>query len=107
MFVWTLVNDIKGENGGRRFPPGAEVDVESGRLLFLREHLHVITIFVDIVRGLVREDCLDGDTFTQAFPYPFHLQSASCGFGSYLEGGFGGFGERGRKGAPVRYREGV
>ena len=76
MLVWALVNDIKGHNSGRRFPARAEVDVDLSRFL-LCDDLHVIPILVLIIRGFVREDGVNGHTFTQALPYSFHLQSAS------------------------------
>ena len=55
----------------------------------------------------MREDCLNGHTFAQAFPYPFHLHSAGGRIRSYFESGFGSFDEIGRNRVPVRYGEGV
>jgi hypothetical protein len=73
MLVWALVNDIKGDDSGRRFPSRTKVDIDLSRFL-LRYDLHVIAVLVlFIIRGFMGEDRVDGHAFTQAPPYPFHF----------------------------------
>ena len=101
MFVRALVNDIKCQNSGRRFPPRPDVDVDRYRFL------HAIPILGIVIERLVRENGLDGHTFTQAFSYPFHLQTTGGCFRSDFEGRLGGIDEERRNRSPAWYWEGV
>ena len=106
MFVRALVDDIKRHDSRRRFPPGADVNIDLCRPFFRRD-LYVIPVFVLAVRRLVWENGVNGDALAQAFSYPLHLQSAGGRFGSDLEGGLGSFNQRRRNGPSAWYGEGV
>ena len=106
MLVRALVNDIKCHDSGRRFPPRADVDIDLHRSPS-RHDLYVIPVLVLIIRRLVWENGVNGHTFTQAFSYPFHLQSTGSCFGSDLEVGLRGFDEGRRNSSLVWYGEGV
>lgn len=98
MLVRALPNDIECHNGGRGFPPRADVDIDR-RTFGFHDGLRVVPVLVLafvsqlVVTIFVRENGLNRDTFAQAFSYPFHLQSAGSCLRSDLEGRFGGVDE--------------
>ena len=106
MLVRALVNDIECHSSGRRLPPGANVDIDPRRFLF-HDDFHVFVVLILVVPISARENGLNGHTFSQAFPYPFHLQSTSSCIRSDLESGFGGVDEERRNGTPAWYGKGV